>query len=97
MVDYALDIAKEMSVENAYFIMLLDNYRAVSLTKKMGIKLEYSDGGTVKGVLDLREEGLYATCLKLENLQEISETEKQVPLSGKNEGAKPKTKAAVPT
>ena len=76
--------------------MLLDNYRAISLTKKMGFKLEYSDDGTVKGVLDLKEEGLYANCPKFENLQEISETEKQVPLSGKNEEVKPKTKAAVP-
>ena len=36
MVDYALDIAKEKGVENVYAIMLPDNYRALSLTKKMG-------------------------------------------------------------
>jgi len=58
MVDYVLDIAKEKGVENVYSIMLLDNYRAISLTKKMVFKLEYFDDGTVKGVLDLKEEGL---------------------------------------
>ncbi len=41
MVDYALDIAKEKGVENVYAIMLPDNYRALSLTKKMGFNIEY--------------------------------------------------------
>ena len=85
-----------MGVENVNSIMLLDNYRAISLTKKMVFKLEYSDDGTVKGVLDLKEERLYATFPKLDNMQEISETQKQAPLSGKNEEAKPEIKAAVP-
>ncbi len=58
MVDYTLDIAKEMGVENVYAIMLPDNYRALSLTKKMGFYLEYLSDGTVKGILDLKQEDL---------------------------------------
>ena len=54
MVDYVLDIAKEKGVENVFAIMLRDNYRALSLTKKMGFNLEYLSDGTVKGVLDLK-------------------------------------------
>ena len=96
MVDYVLDIAKEKGVENVYSIMLLDNYRAISLTRKMGFELEYLDDGTVKGVLDLKEEGQREVFPKFENLQEISETEKQQSLSRKKEVTKPGTKAAVP-
>jgi len=50
----------------------------------------------VKSQSECDFKGLYSTCPKLENLQEISETEKQVPLSGKNEEVKPETKAAIP-
>jgi acetyltransferase len=56
MVDYTLDIALEMGVENVYAIMLQDNYRALSLTKKMGFSIEYLSDGTVKGSLNLKEE-----------------------------------------
>ena len=56
MVDYVLEIAKEMGVEKVHVIMLADNYRAVSLTKKMGFALEYLGDGTVKGSLNLKEE-----------------------------------------
>jgi len=56
MVDYVLEIAKEMGVEKVHVIMLVDNYRAVSLTKKMGFTLEYLKDGTVKGSLNLKEE-----------------------------------------
>ena len=41
LVDYTLDIAKEKGIENVYAIMLQDNYRALSLTKKMGFSIEY--------------------------------------------------------
>ena len=54
MVDYVLDIAKEKGIEKVYAIMLRDNYRAISLTKKMGFNIEYLSDGTVKGVLDLK-------------------------------------------
>ncbi len=56
MVDYVLEIAKEMGVETVYAIMLPDNKRALSLTKKMGFNLEYLNDGTVKGVLNLKDE-----------------------------------------
>ncbi len=56
MVDYVLEIAKEMGVERVFVIMLSDNYRAISLTKKMGFILDYQPDGTVKGTLNLKEE-----------------------------------------
>jgi GNAT superfamily N-acetyltransferase len=62
LVDYTLDIAKEKGIENLYAIMLPDNYRAISLTKKMGFDLEYLSDSTVKGTLDLKEEILHDTC-----------------------------------
>ncbi len=70
MVDYTLDIAKEMGVENVMSIMLQDNYRALSLTKKMGFNLEYLKDGTVKGILDLREEMPEEACLRIRTGQE---------------------------
>jgi acetyltransferase len=76
MVDYALDIATQMGVENVYAIMLPDNYRALSLTKKMGFDIEYLGDGTVKGSLSLNEEIPDKRCLLLK-----PETEKQTDLS----------------
>jgi acetyltransferase len=70
MVDYVLEIAKEMGVENVYSIMLPDNYRALSLTKKMGFSIEYLSDGTVKGVLDLSEELFEDRCIRLKNEQD---------------------------
>ncbi len=62
MVDYVLDIAKEKGIENVYAIMLRDNYRALSLTKKMGFNLEFLSDGTVKGVLDLKNMDADGRC-----------------------------------
>jgi len=62
MVDYVLEIAKEMGVETVYAIILPDNYRALNLARKMSFKLEYLDDGTVKGILDLKEEILKIEC-----------------------------------
>jgi acetyltransferase len=62
MVDYTLDIAKEMGVESVYAIMLQDNYRALSLTKKMGFNIEYLSDGTVKGELNLKGEDMDLRC-----------------------------------
>ncbi|MCW4010679.1 MAG: bifunctional acetate--CoA ligase family protein/GNAT family N-acetyltransferase [Candidatus Bathyarchaeota archaeon] len=62
LVDYCLDIAVGMGVENVYAIMLPDNYRALSLTKKMGFDLEYLGDGTVKGNLSLKDEQLDPRC-----------------------------------
>jgi acetyltransferase len=62
MVDYTLDIAKEKGIESVYAIMLQDNYRALSLTKKMGFKIDYLSDGTVKATLNLKEEDLDLRC-----------------------------------
>jgi acetyltransferase len=56
MVDYALEICKDMKIETVYAIILPDNYRAISLMKKMGFTTEYADDGTVRATLNLREE-----------------------------------------
>jgi acetyltransferase len=82
MVDYTLDIAKDMGVENVTSIMLQDNYRALSLTKKMGFTLEYLKDGTVKGVLDLREE-LPEACRGIKTGQEDSPTVEKSELPAK--------------
>jgi acetyltransferase len=63
MVDYVLEICKDMKLETVYAMMLSDNYRAISLMKKMGFTTEYSDDGTVKAILNLREEEL-ASCIE---------------------------------
>jgi acetyltransferase len=98
MVDYVLEIAKEMGVENVYSIMLTDNYRAISLTKKMGFDLEYLSDGTVKGVLDLKEEVLETRCPQRESPMEIPEAELEESFKKENEKFKqqPET-AAAPT
>jgi acetyltransferase len=62
MVDYTLDIATEMGVESLYAIMLPDNYRALTLTKKMGFNIEYLTDGTVKGSLNLKDNFVDQGC-----------------------------------
>ncbi|MGQ9641354.1 MAG: acetate--CoA ligase alpha subunit [Candidatus Bathycorpusculaceae bacterium] len=56
MVDYALEVCKDMGVETLYAIMLPDNKRAINLTKKMGFTLKTMEDGTIKGILKLKEE-----------------------------------------
>jgi acetyltransferase len=56
MVDYAIEIAKDMKIETLYAIMLPDNFRAMNLMKKMGFTITYPQDGTVKGTLNLKEE-----------------------------------------
>jgi len=56
MVDYVLEICKDMKLETIYAIMLPDNYRAINLMKKMGFTIKYLQDGTVKGTLSLKEE-----------------------------------------
>ncbi|MEM3464086.1 MAG: GNAT family N-acetyltransferase, partial [Candidatus Bathyarchaeia archaeon] len=89
MVDYVIGICEEMGVETLYAIMLSDNYRALDLMRKMGFKLQYTEDGTVKGTLNLKEE-VSTQCLvvdkvlvKVTNSRESSEQEKQ----GEAEGA----------
>jgi RimJ/RimL family protein N-acetyltransferase len=62
MVDYVLDLAKQKGVESVYAIMLPDNYRALSLTKKMGFNIDYLSDGTVKATLDLKNEDIDTRC-----------------------------------
>jgi acetyltransferase len=73
LVDYSLDVAKEKGVQNVYAIMLQDNYRAISLTKKMGFGIEYLSDGTVKATLDLKSEDICS----LKTLPEPPVTEKK--------------------
>jgi hypothetical protein len=56
MVDYTIEICKDMKVEKLYAIMLPDNRRAINLMKKMGFSVKYLDDGTARATLDLREE-----------------------------------------
>jgi acetyltransferase len=63
MVDYVLDIAKEKGVESVYTIMMQDNYRALSLTKKMGFQIDYLSDGTVKANLNLKGEDIDFRCV----------------------------------
>jgi acetyltransferase len=56
MVDYAIEVCRDMGVETLYAIMLPDNKRAINLTKKMGFTLKTMEDGTIKGILNLREE-----------------------------------------
>jgi len=93
LVDYTLEIAKEMKVESVYAIMLPDNNRALNLTKKMGFKLEYLSDGTVKGFLDLKEEVLEDRCPKPENRQEASGAEKQKKFVSEEKEIKEEAKA----
>ena len=77
LVDYVLEIAKEIGVETVYAIMLSDNRRALNLTKKMGFKLEYLSDGTVKGVLDLKEEMRSAKCPEPASSKQPPEVDKE--------------------
>jgi acetyltransferase len=56
MIDHMIDVCKDMGVETLYAIMLPDNMRAINLMKKMGFTIKYVEEGTVKGVLNLKEE-----------------------------------------
>ncbi len=84
MVDYALDIAKEKGVESVYAIMLQDNYRALSLTKKMGFNLEYLSDGTVKASLNLKNEDIDSRCL-ITNVPEPLQEQTKQPKTAKTE------------
>lgn len=55
LADHVLEVAYDMGVETVYSVMLADNYRALSLMKRMGFSLTYSDDGTVEATLRLKE------------------------------------------
>jgi len=54
LTDHVLEVAEDMGVERAYSVMLAENYRAISLMKRMGFSLTYSDDGTVEASLNLK-------------------------------------------
>jgi acetyltransferase len=54
LTDHVLEVAEDMGVERVYSVMLAENYRALSLMKRMGFQLTYSDDGTVEGWLNLK-------------------------------------------
>ena len=84
MVDYTLDLAKEKGVESVYAIMLQDNYRALSLTKKMGFKIDYLSDGTVKASLNLKDEDIDFRC-NLQTIHPKSTEKKQMILEAPSE------------
>jgi len=96
MVDYVLEIAKDMGIEKVFVIMLPDNYRALNLTKKMGFQIEHLSDGTVKGVLNLKEESTRIECAQPKNLPMIIEPEKneKIPREKIEEGTKPTAETA---
>ena len=102
MVDFVLEIAKEMRVETVYAIMLPDNRRALNLTKKMGFKLDYLSDGTVRGTLDLREEMPTEKCAEPENQEQPPEADKKNMLTQKEteketeEDVQPEAEASSP-
>jgi acetyltransferase len=80
MVDHVIDICKDMKIETIYAIMLPDNYRAISLMKKMGFNIKHLSDGTVKATLDLKEEEpsfQYAESKSAEQTQEQPQPQKQ--------------------
>jgi len=58
MVDYMIEICKDKKLETIYGVMLPDNYQAINLMKRMGFIFEHLDDGSVKGTLNLTEEGI---------------------------------------
>ncbi len=97
MVDYTLDIAKEKGIEKVEAIILQDNYRALSLTKKMGFGIEYLTDGTVKATLNLKDEDIDFRCINLpEPPKTIPEEQpKAIPVSNAKKAVK-ETKEATP-
>jgi acetyltransferase len=65
MVDHTIDVCKDMNVESLYAIMLRDNFRAISLMKKMGFEVRYLEDGTAKGVLNIENEESLPAHLQL--------------------------------
>jgi len=80
MVDYVLEICKDMKIETVYAIILPDNYRAINLMKKMGFTTAYAGDGTVRATLNLREEE-EVPCLDTQTAEgaekELQQTPKQ--------------------
>ena len=95
MVDYVLDLAKDKGIESVYAIMLPDNYRALSLTKKMGFQIEYLKDGTIRADLNLKDEDIDKRCLiAIPSTAEIQKAQSK-PVSKENKaGSDSQPKAA---
>jgi acetyltransferase len=78
MVDYVLEICKDMKVETVYAIILPDNYRAINLMKKMGFTTAYADDGTVRATLNLREEEEFP-CPDTQTAERVQQEPQQTP------------------
>ncbi len=100
MVDYTLDLAKEKGIENVYAIMLPDNYRALSLVKKMGFDIKYLSDGTVRTDLDLKNEEINSRCtefLALEQTKGKKEKPQEITVTEKQKEAPPQPPQTAPT
>ena len=56
MVDFMIEICKDKQLDTIYRVMLLDNYLAIKLFKKMGFAIEYLEENALKATLKLKEE-----------------------------------------
>ncbi|VVB84714.1 Acetate--CoA ligase [ADP-forming] I [uncultured archaeon] len=82
LVDYIIEISKDKNLETIHAVMMQDNYRAIGLMKEMGFNLEFPSDGTVKAVLNLKEEETAA-----QDIIQKGEEGLQAP-SGEEEAAK---------
>jgi acetyltransferase len=56
MVDYVLDVTKEMGIEQVQATIPKDNDKAISIARKMGFTFKNRDAMTIVGTLDLKDE-----------------------------------------
>lgn len=56
MVDYMIEICKDIGLDTIYALVLPDNYRAIKLVKRRGFTIQYKDDVT-KATLKLKENG----------------------------------------
>jgi len=54
LVDYMIEICRDMGMETIYGMMLPDNARAIRLLKKNGFTITHMEDGTLKATLNLR-------------------------------------------
>ena len=56
LVNYAIEICKDMKLETIYAIMLPDDRRTINMMRKMGFTITYLEDGNVRGILNFTEE-----------------------------------------
>ncbi|MEM2971216.1 MAG: bifunctional acetate--CoA ligase family protein/GNAT family N-acetyltransferase [Candidatus Bathyarchaeia archaeon] len=77
MVDYVIEICRDIGVETLYSIILPDNQRAINLVKKMGFTVKYCEDGLVRTVLDLKEKTSISSEAEETEVKEIQLKEKK--------------------